>query len=115
MEAGRYSAAEAVRATFDDPFGVFPDGPGGKPRRGRRRNGRNGRHAPDGTDADGPHRAALAAFGLSLPVTVVEVKRRYKQLVKRHHPDHNGGAKAAEEKIKEINAAYHTLMRFMAS
>ena len=37
-------------------------------------------------------------FGLSGPVTRVAVKARYKELVKRHHPDTNNGAKAAEEK-----------------
>jgi len=37
------------------------------------------------------------------------VKSRYKELVKLHHPEANGGAREAEEKIKEINAAYSTL------
>jgi curved DNA-binding protein CbpA len=52
---------------------------------------------------------------LSLPVTLLEVKARYKQLVKRHHPDANGGDKAAEERLKIINEAYATLRHSLAS
>ena len=37
------------------------------------------------------------------------MKSRYKALVKIHHPDANGGAREAEEKLKEINLAYSTL------
>jgi hypothetical protein len=57
---------------------------------------------------------ALSVFDLSLPVTLVEVKARYKQLVKRHHPDANGGDKAAEERLKIINEAYATLRHSLA-
>ncbi len=34
------------------------------------------------------------------------VKSRYKELAKRHHPDANGGDRAAEERLKTINLAY---------
>ena len=52
---------------------------------------------------------ALAALELSWPITQAALKSRYKELVKLHHPDANGGAREAEEKLKEINAAYSTL------
>ncbi|MFI4999395.1 MAG: J domain-containing protein [Reyranellales bacterium] len=52
---------------------------------------------------------ALEVLELSWPITQVDVKSRYKELVKIHHPDANGGAREAEEKLKEINAAYSTL------
>jgi DnaJ-domain-containing protein 1 len=52
---------------------------------------------------------ALAVLELSWPITRVALKSRYKELVKIHHPDANGGALAAGEKLKEINAAYSTL------
>ncbi len=52
---------------------------------------------------------ALATLELSWPINQSSLKSRYKELVKRHHPDANGGAPEAEEKIKEINAAYSTL------
>ncbi len=61
--------------------------------------------------ATAPELAALAVLNLSPPVTPQEVKSRYKELVKRHHPDANGGSKDAEERLKAINRAYETLTR----
>jgi hypothetical protein len=54
-------------------------------------------------------RSAIEVLELSWPLTRADVKSRYKELVKIHHPDANGGAREAEEKLKEINAAYSTL------
>jgi curved DNA-binding protein CbpA len=48
-------------------------------------------------------------LGLSWPTTLDEVKTRYKELAKRHHPDANGGSRDAEERLKTINLAYATL------
>jgi len=68
------------------------------------------RHRPDTLQAH-----ALAVLDLNVPVTPGEIKARYKELVKRHHPDANGGDKAAEEKFKQISEAYTTLMAEMAT
>jgi curved DNA-binding protein CbpA len=46
---------------------------------------------------------------LTPPVTLEGLKTRYKELVKRHHPDANGGDKEAEERLKLVNQAYATL------
>jgi hypothetical protein len=51
-------------------------------------------------------REPLATLGLTWPTTLAEVKTRYKELAKRHHPDANGGDRAAEERLKTINLAY---------
>jgi hypothetical protein len=51
-------------------------------------------------------RQPLDALGLGWPVSLDEVKSRYKELAKRHHPDANGGDRAAEERFKSINMAY---------
>ncbi len=59
----------------------------------------------DSADAE-----ALAIMNLSPPLTPDAIKRRYKELVKQHHPDANGGDKRAEERLKAINQAYATLM-----
>ena len=50
---------------------------------------------------------------MQLPISADELKSRYKELVKKHHPDTNGGTKAAEEKFKEIREAYETLRQFL--
>ncbi len=38
-----------------------------------------------------------------------EIKRAYRQLARKYHPDVNSGSKEAEEKFKEINEAYEVL------
>lgn len=62
-----------------------------------------------------PEGRALAVFELNEPVSLSDVKARYKELVKRHHPDAHGGDKAAEERLKVINQAYSTLKTCYAS
>ncbi|WP_420403433.1 J domain-containing protein [Nisaea sp.] len=57
---------------------------------------------------------AFAIMGLEPPVSEMELKTRYKQLVKKHHPDANGGDKQAEERLKMINEAYTTLKKFLS-
>ena len=57
---------------------------------------------------------ALAALDLRPPVDFSEIKARYKSLVKRHHPDANGGSREAEERLKSINRAYSILKAAMA-
>lgn len=49
---------------------------------------------------------ALAVLDLDIHATAAEIKARYKVLVKLHHPDANGGDKAAEDRLKSINQAY---------
>ena len=58
---------------------------------------------------DSPYTDALAIMDLKPPITPDAIKRRYKELVKEHHPDANGGDKQAEERLKAINQAYSTL------
>jgi curved DNA-binding protein CbpA len=52
-------------------------------------------------------------LGLEPPLSLDRLKRRYKELVKKHHPDANGGDRGAEERLKSINEAYTTLRRFL--
>jgi hypothetical protein len=55
-------------------------------------------------------RQHLAQLDLDETATLQDIKMRYKQLVKRFHPDANGGDKRAEERFKSINEAYSNLM-----
>lgn len=57
---------------------------------------------------------ALAVFDLEIPVNQDTVRARYKELVKRHHPDTNKGTKAAEEKFKQVTEAYEVLLSFLS-
>lgn len=54
-------------------------------------------------------RQPLDTLGLYWPVSLDEVKARYHELAKRHHPDANGGDRGAEEQLKTINLAYAAL------
>ncbi len=52
---------------------------------------------------------ALATLQLNGSATETTIKARYKELVKRHHPDANGGDRSSEEKLREIIQAYNYL------
>ena len=56
-------------------------------------------------------RKALHALGLEETVSGPEIKTRFKELVKRHHPDANGGDRASEDKLREIIEAYNYLKK----
>ena len=73
-----------------------------------RRNG-NGRSGPDAPT--GARLEALALLDLTPPFDLDTLKRRYKLLVKRHHPDANGGSRDSEELLKHINHAYNYLRK----
>ncbi len=79
-----------------DPFGLFDENP-------------NGPSEPAPAPAT-PVAEAMAILDLTPPLSIAGLKKRYKELVKRHHPDANGGDKTAEEKLKSINHA-HDLLR----
>ena len=64
---------------------------------------------PAATGAPPELREPLQVLSLSWPVTLETVKTRYKELVKRHHPDANHGDRKAEEILKTINLAYAAL------
>jgi hypothetical protein len=52
---------------------------------------------------------ALDALHLAESAAKQEIKARYKELVKQHHPDVNGGNRASEDKLREIIQAYNLL------
>lgn len=58
---------------------------------------------------DTPEAQALDVLEILPPTDFKEIKQVYKALVKKHHPDLNGGDPECEEKIKKINAAYTIL------
>lgn len=54
---------------------------------------------------------ALSVLGLSLPLTMEELKKQYKKLVKKYHPDLNPKDAKAEENLKNINEAYQIIKK----
>ena len=48
-------------------------------------------------------------LGISKGATEAEIKKAYRQLSKKYHPDKNPGDKEAEEKFKEVNEANEIL------
>lgn len=88
---------------WQDPYELFINGAG--------TNGTYGASEWDRRPARlGRTERMLAVLDLPPEVTRQELKARYKQLVKRHHPDLHGGDKNAEERLKLINEAYTYLM-----
>ena len=86
----------------DDPFDLFRDFGAARPRAGSRAD----------KERRAVHNAARQAFhalGLDIDAEKIEIKARFKELVKRHHPDANGGDRGFEDKLREIIAAYNFL------
>ncbi|GIV23548.1 MAG: J domain-containing protein [Bacteroidia bacterium] len=50
-----------------------------------------------------------AILGVARNATQEEIKKAYRRLARKYHPDANPGDKAAEEKFKEIQEAYEVL------
>lgn len=95
--------AASARAGFsepgmEDPFGVFRDrpGPAAAPEPEQRR-------------LKILERKALDTLDLPEAASAEEIKTRYKALVKRLHPDANGGDRSSEDKLRGIIQAYKTL------
>jgi hypothetical protein len=106
-------------------FGHRPTWPMGK-RAARARTGQGPAHFHDGhavlddeDDTGQPRRPerqltrlqVMSMDTLQLPhnATLIEIKARYKELVKRFHPDANGGDRGAEERLKQVIKAYGVL------
>jgi hypothetical protein len=54
-------------------------------------------------------RKAFDTLGLEPEASTLEIKTRFKALVKRHHPDANGGDRSTEDRLREIIQAYNYL------
>lgn len=52
---------------------------------------------------------SLEALDLGETADRTQIKARFKELVKRHHPDSNGGDTRSEDKLREVIQAYNYL------
>lgn len=57
---------------------------------------------------------ALATLDLEHPSDKAGIKKQYRALALKYHPDANGGSPAAAETFKKITRAYHHLMAHYA-
>jgi DnaJ-like protein len=89
-------------AGVNDPFGVFREF-------GASAQTRSDRRAGPSRPIRNAERKALDALGLEPEASAQQVKRRFKELVKRHHPDANGGDRSSEAQLREIIQAYNYL------
>lgn len=85
--------------SFVDPLGVMR----------ARAAARNAQSAPARPRHGVAVTKALATLGLEDTADAPTIRARYKDLVKRLHPDANGGDRSTEEKLREIIQAYKQL------
>jgi hypothetical protein len=104
FKAGRLSreaaafAAGAGRA-FSDPLGII------------RAAQRKAESEAGGRKLGKLERNALADLDLGEAATGSQIRVRYTELVKRCHPDANGGDRSAEHKLQRVLKAYKTLQK----
>ena len=78
--------------------------------RASRRRGARGKEQPEAPPRyNALALKALMTLDLDGQATPTKIKARYKDLVKRHHPDANGGDRSSEDKLREIIQAYNYL------
>ena len=96
-------AARDFRDGFpgDDPFSLFGES-------GARTTG-HAKTASEGRKIFNAQRRALEALGLEDDASRADIKSKFKTLVKRHHPDANGGDRGSEARLREIIQAYNYL------
>jgi curved DNA-binding protein CbpA len=85
-----------------DPFGFFEGAAGARPEEPAQPSRRKPRTL---------ELQALQTLGLEETATLNEIKSRYKELVKKHHPDANGGDRSAEERLRKVIQAYDYLRK----
>jgi len=63
----------------------------------------------DGKVLSAEERRALDALGLSLDADRRALRSRYSQLLRKYHPDHNGGDRGYETRLRQVVEAYQLL------
>jgi DnaJ-class molecular chaperone len=61
-----------------------------------------------------PEQRALSVLGLGEDADRHQVRQRYSNLVRRYHPDKNGGDRSHERRLREVIEAYQTLRKSAA-
>jgi hypothetical protein len=98
----REAAGAAARngETFVDPLGVLA---------AARKRAEAAKVAESARPLGKLERIALADLGLELQTEPAAIRARYHELLKRLHPDANGGDRSTEDKLSRVIRAYKTL------
>jgi hypothetical protein len=65
----------------------------------------------DGKPLSSADRSAMKTLGLAMDADRRALRTRYTELVRRFHPDHNGGDRAHEKALQDVIAAYNHLRK----
>ncbi len=88
----------------EDPLGLFAElGGRARPRPDPDKPEREGRMVRNA------ERRALETLGVELSASREDIKAQFKLLVKRHHPDVNGGDRSSEDRLRDVIQAYQYL------
>ncbi|QMW22669.1 J domain-containing protein [Sandaracinobacteroides saxicola] len=74
------------------------------------RRGEGRRATPAGRVLSAAERRALGTLGLGDGATLAEIKARYRERVRRFHPDSNGGDRGQEDKLRAAVEAHDLLV-----
>ncbi len=96
----RNREAAAARGDFRDSLGLFAE-----------QQRRTGVHRPEDRRLGKLERVALEDLDLELSADGPAIRQRYLDLVKRCHPDANGGDRSAEHQLQKVLRAYKTLQK----
>lgn len=102
-ERARSSARMRGPTDLRDAYGIFTEAVKAASRsRGELRNGR---------PVSKLQEKAFATLDLSANAEAGDIRRRYAELVRRFHPDANGGDRSAETQLQEVVRAHHILKK----
>ncbi len=99
---GQRTATMRARASFTDPFGFADE-------RAERKAAKEAEKRRQSRQYTAEQRDAFRTLDIDPTDDLHALKRHYKQLVKRFHPDANGGDRRAEDRLKNINQAFSVL------
>ncbi len=66
---------------------------------------------PDGKPLSEEDRASLKVLGLAADADRTALRKRYSELVRKYHPDRNGGDRSHEATLQKVIAAYQQLRK----
>jgi hypothetical protein len=98
--AGGPASGKGEGFTIHDPHGFFDGVSAG---------GKAQAEVPEARTIRNAERKAFEELGLEHDATAVEIKARFKLLVKRHHPDSHGGDRSYEDRLRAVIQAYNYL------